>query len=563
MQIQRFSFSQPISIKITFLVLFALTAVLAVVLQSGSANLGLGVYKDVRNVFRTSAVAPTTAPGQKVPEVALEAVDTTLGQYRPTGSVLGQQNQKKTISTAAALVVTNTPCDIVLDFVQQSAQGTAFQYQLSVLNKGNGVCDEASLTIHYGDGERYVSASPTASVGGYYWKLGALGSAEQRVILLNTTNTTASVGATEGCATAHNGSDSCMTARVGTVPTPVTTITPVPTPTPTPTMTPTPTPTATPTPRATPTPVPSATPVVQTSAVRPVSQNKTYGVWVWDDVSGMSDVAMTSIVEKASQAKFDTIYLTIDKYLELQATTNSATRAVLVGAYGDSLAQFIAKANAKGIAVYAEAGWKDWAESGKRGKAISILNYVASFNAARNTKFAGVQYDIEPYLLSTYEKNKATVLANYVNHVAEIVAANQALGLTLEFVIPHFYDCAQKWTPNITYGGKSDCTFNHLLTILDKSPNSTISIMAYRNFADGNNGVTKLVSEELKQALGRPTKIIIAQETGDVDPAYVTYHATSKQYMFSEIAKVLNSVGSMNSFAGIAMHYIDPFTELE
>nr|MBP9686958.1 hypothetical protein [Candidatus Doudnabacteria bacterium] len=302
--------------------------------------------------------------------------------------------------------------------------------------------------------------------------------------------------------------------------------------------------------------------VPNTSGIRPVAPEKFYGVWVWDDVYKMSEANISTIVNKAAAGGFDTVYLTVDKYLELNAITNTTSRTTALNSYADSLSKFISLANAKGMQVYAEAGWKDWAESGKRTKSISILQYVQSFNTARQTKFAGVQYDIEPYLLSTYERNKATVLTNFVNHVGDIVAANQTISLPLEFVIPHFYDCAQKWTPNISYGGKSDCTFNHLLTILDRSPNSTISIMAYRNFALGDNGVVKLVQEELKQAMGRPTKIVVAQETGDVDPSYVTYFGTGKSYLYGEFAKIVNSVGSMSSFGGIAVHYIDPFSAL-
>lgn len=513
--------------------------------------------------------ALTGSPVSARPTMPEEQVDVALGERQlATGTVLGSNSmrtQANAVVVAPTYGLTSLPCDIVFDFILSDSAGGQLSYDLYVTNKGAGVCDDASLTLYYSGGERFVTASP-APQSGYYWKLGDMASGEQRFISLTTTGAASLPTGTEGCATAHNGSDSCTTAiqTVASAPAPTPTPKPTVTPTPTPsaTATPTPLPTNTPTPTPTPIPTPTQSQTTNTNGTRPVASGKFYGVWVWDDVYKMSDANITAIVNKAAQGNFDTVYLTIDKYLELSAITNTASRTAALASYADSLAKFISLANGKGMQVYAEAGWKDWAESGKRGKAISILQYVQSFNASRSVKFAGVQYDIEPYLLSTYERNKATVLTNYINHVAEIVSANASGKTPLEFVIPHFYDCAQKWTPNITYAGKSDCTFNHLLSLLDKSPNSTISVMAYRNFSDGDNGVVKLVQEELKQAQGRPTKIVVAQETGDVDPGYVTYFGTSKAYMYSEFAKIVGAVGGMSSFGGMAVHYIDPFTAL-
>lgn len=492
-----------------------------------------------------TASLPTSAAVR--PTVAMEQVDTHLGQRQViTGTVLGGTiSTQAVVSLAPAYAVTTLTCDIVFDFKLTDAVSGQVSYEMYVTNRGSGLCDDASLTLYYSNGERFLSATP-APQSGYYWRLGDMNSSEQRAITLTTVGAAVVPSNTEGCATAHNGSDSCTTAiQVAAIP--VSTPTPIPTPT------------ATPIPTSAPTPTQIAP---NTSDLRPVAQDKFYGTWVWDDVYKMSDANILVIVNKVAAGGFDTIYLTVDKYLELNAISNKASRTTALNSYADSLSKFISLANTKGIRVYAEAGWKDWAENGKRAKAISILQYVQNFNAGRPEKFAGVQYDIEPYLLSTYERNKASVLTNFVTHVAEIVAANQSVKLPLEFVIPHFYDCMQKWTPNITYNGKSDCTFNHLLAIVDKSPKSTISIMAYRNFADGDNSVLKLVQEELKQSLGRSTKIVIAQETGDVDPGYVTYFGTGKSYMYSEFAKIVTALGDLDSFGGMAVHYIDPFTAL-
>jgi hypothetical protein len=488
----------------------------------------------------------------------LPAQSKKSGATEVTGGATGSASLAQTIASSGNRItypVSTIPCDVVFDFLLTGTSGAQANYDLVVTNRGYSACNSATLTLYYGDGEEYVSSSPSASSGGYYWRLGNMPSSDQEIVRLTTQGAATLPSSTEGCATARNGSDSCSTARnAGSV-----NETPSPTPTPTPSTVPTPTPTSAPIPTATPLPTPTPTPP---TGPRPVPAGDIYGTWVWDDVSSVTDAKMQSIVDNAATGGFTVIYLTVDKYIELNALTAGVTKTAQINAYNAALVKFITLANSKGIAVMAEAGWKDWVTGTYRTKPITILNFVASFNNTQAARFSGVQFDIEPYLLSTYEKNKASVLTSFVTLVGEIVNANKSLGLTLEFVIPHFYDCLQNWTPKITYNGKTDCTFNHLLTLLDQSPNSTISIMAYRNFAIGDNGVIAISQEEVSQAAGHPTKVVIAQETGNVDPDYVTYFGTSKSYLFGELAKVVNKFGSWDGFGGIAIHYLDPYTIL-
>ena len=227
---------------------------------------------------------------------------------------------------------------------------------------------------------------------------------------------------------------------------------------------------------------------------------------------------------------------------------------------------FVRIASSEGVSVDVVAGDKDWAKPAQRWKANALLKFAKDYNSAYpSSRLRGFQFDVEPYLLPEYEGNKAPVLLDFVSFVDEMAISSLNSGLRLSFVIPHFYDKDQKWTPSIAYNGRTEYTFTHILNILSKVPDSNILIMAYRNFAEGDNGVIMLSKPELDEAsmmIVGNTKIIIAQETGDVSPNYVTYFGTSLSYMNGELTKINSTFSASSAFGGLATHHIVPFFDL-
>ncbi|OHB08431.1 MAG: hypothetical protein A3I19_00100 [Candidatus Zambryskibacteria bacterium RIFCSPLOWO2_02_FULL_38_13] len=119
-------------------------------------------------------------------------------------------------------------------------------------------------------------------------------------------------------------------------------------------------------------------------------------------------------------------------------------------------------------------------------------------------------------------------------------------------------------TQKFTYDGEKDYAFKHLLNVLDKRPNGSIIIMSYRNLAIGDDSTVEISSNEMRTAKSGAykTKIIIAQETGDVPPPYITFHSTSKKYLFSQIEKINTTFDSYPNFGGVAIHYANAFLAL-
>ena len=302
-----------------------------------------------------------------------------------------------------------------------------------------------------------------------------------------------------------------------------------------------------------------------TSSVKKEDDIKEYGSWIWTPIMKITPEYTESILSDAKADGVNTIYLSIDSYLDIFVMKKGGERENQKKIFSKKLEYFIKSANKKGIVVDAEAGWRNWAEDGNEYKGFAIVNYVKNFNATHQNKFRGFQYDVEPYLLDSYEKNKVGVLKNFIELVDQTEYFLGESILHFSVVIPDFYDKKDGLTPKFSYNGKKDFAFGHLLNVLDRRANSSIIIMSYRNFAKGKDGTIEISDNEMRTAKSGAyqTKIIIAQETGDVPPPYITFHNTSKNYLFKEIEKINSAFVAYSNFGGIAIHYANAFLALK
>ncbi len=423
-----------------------------------------------------------------------------------------------------------------------------------VKNNGTGICRNVSYSLFYGDNESYVSSSVVSRSNNYYWYVGTLRGRKSVTMDLTTRHMSSSPTTeitTEGCASADTAQDSCgvSTVRVVSAGTSAPVVVPVVVPT-------------------KPVVLPPATSPLPTTPTTPVPglTKKEQGMWVWDFPKDMNTPAAKLELKELATHGFNVLYITIDDYLDIAVLPEGPTKESLQAEYFASLSLFVKQANSLGMVVDAEGGARDWAESSKRWKGFALIDAMKEYNQAYPTaKLRGFQYDVEPYLLPTYETNKAGVLTEYVTFIDQSVTRLKGSDLKFSIAIPHFYDDAQAWTPTITYGGKTMHTYNHLLTILEKKPGSMILIMAYRNFFEGANGTREISEVEIKEAAqgNYSTDIIVAQETGNVDPAFVTFYGLTKAALFGDISKINSAFNSYSSYGGTAVHYIDSFLDLK
>ncbi len=296
-----------------------------------------------------------------------------------------------------------------------------------------------------------------------------------------------------------------------------------------------------------------------------VLKDKEYekGTWLWTPIPQLTEKYSDSIISGAVKYGIKNIYLSIDSYLDIYIMPDGDEKIAKRAEFDKKIEYFIKKANDNGITVDAEAGWRNWAEDGNTYKALATLNYALKFNKEHTVKFRGFQYDVEPYLLDEYKENKAKILKNFLNLVNQTVSMLNNKDLELTVVIPEFYDGSNGETPKFLYNGKSKYASEHLLSILDRREGSKVIIMSYRNFTKGIDGSIDISKDEINSANEHKTKIIIAQETGDVEPPYITFHNTNKKYFNRQKTELDKAFMRDKSYGVVAIHYINAFLDLK
>lgn len=300
------------------------------------------------------------------------------------------------------------------------------------------------------------------------------------------------------------------------------------------------------------------------SLVPQTKEETEVGSWVWTPNKYLTKSYVDQIISGAKANGINVIYLAIDSYLEIFEMPKGEERNTAKKRFDDNTEYFIKKANSEGIQVDAMAGWQNWSEPGNEYKGIAIINYVKSWNERNEYKFRGFQYDVEPYLLPKYKENPEEVLRNFVSFIDNSEKFLGESGLKFSVVVPDYYDEGDGMTPKFKYAGSNNFAFKHLLNILDRREDSSLILMSYRNFAEGPDGSIEVSRNEINTGLkGRhTTKIIVAQETGDFPPPYITFHNTSKKYFDEETAKIEAAFGKYRNFGGISIHFMNSFLAL-
>lgn len=450
--------------------------------------------------------------------------------------------------------VSKTGCGLHLSVVPRSKtvtpQGTII-YDLTLTNAGTIVCKNTSISVYYNENESFVSATPPPTANNYYFYVGDLapGAVFKTTIITRHISNNSPQISNEVCATADNVNDACVDNLIlidDNAPQNQTAAA------------------AVEKPRTSDTVSVSINADIGLLVENP--ENKEVGIWEWNSPLQMTSAYQNQVLSLLKKYGFNTIYITIDDYLKIAALTDPAKKVAEKDAYFTHLAAFVGIAKAKGFSVDVEGGWKDWSFPENRYKGYALIDFVEEYNRLYpNLKVRGLQYDVEPYLLPGYDENRGPILTEYLEFLDESVKRMQKVDAEFSVVVPHFYHSVKQWTPAVTYGGKTAYPYTHILNILSRKSGSKILVMAYRNFFEGEDGIQEIATPNLTEASrgNYPVKVIVAQETGNVDPDYVTFHRKTKKDLSRTLSAITNTYKGETSFGGVAVNYVDPFFQLK
>ena len=290
---------------------------------------------------------------------------------------------------------------------------------------------------------------------------------------------------------------------------------------------------------------------------RDIASRYEYGIWLWKSPLDLNKEECETILSKLRVNKFNRVYITTDDFLTIKKDQKME--------YFDKLYHFVKVAKKNNIIVDVVVGDTSWAKPEFRHKACQFIEMVVKYNSMHpDAKLNRLQYDIEPYLLDKYNKNKKKYLTDliaFTNTVSNHLKKHPDIGLSI--VIPHFYDNNQDWTPKILYNGIYKSTFEHINLILRKINNSTLIIMAYRNYFFGKNGVNDIIQVEFNMISEQKNpKLIVAQETTKTFPRYTSFYGHSQSELFRQLNIIYSNFGKLPSFGGIAIHSFDGYFNL-
>lgn len=210
---------------------------------------------------------------------------------------------------------------------------------------------------------------------------------------------------------------------------------------------------------------------------------------------------------------------------------------------------FIERASQQKIKIHALDGAPTWATQKGSAQYEPLINWLRNYqlSSIEDQRFAGIHTDVEPYLLSEWNTSRQKTILYYQNSVMAFQDLAQELNISYAADIPFWFD--EIAFQNKTYG-------KGLLSNWVQANTDIVTIMAYRNFAVGPNGVIELSSEEINTGTNLGKKVIIGVETGySEEGSHLSFYNKGQAVMDAELTKVNDAFSEFTSYHGVAIHH--------
>jgi hypothetical protein len=247
------------------------------------------------------------------------------------------------------------------------------------------------------------------------------------------------------------------------------------------------------------------------------------GLWVWNTYS-LTDSAdpgeLDSFFGFCAAHHINQVYLSVE-FLKPSADASPLSEFK----NPEGLRTFLSRAHALGMKVEALAGTPEWAAREHHAEARAVIDSVAAFNQKSGSaeRFDGIHFDVEPYSLVGYADPafRPQLLKQFLELVEECKdRAHSEGGLTFSCDVPAWF-----YTDNpsarlellVDFHGTVKTVGEHLTDLLD-----SVTIMDYRNEADGAGGIILSGIPSLKYAAAQGKKIQVGLETS-VEPDRTIY----------------------------------------
>lgn len=214
------------------------------------------------------------------------------------------------------------------------------------------------------------------------------------------------------------------------------------------------------------------------------------------------------------------------------------------GVTKESYRSFVSAATAAGIEVHALNGQPEWALREHREEAEAFLEWVITYNreVLPEEQFAGVQLDVEPYLLSDWQKDRSAVVEQWMEGIRVWTEAAEYNQLQIGAAVPF-------WLDQIDHPGRSA-----QLPLGDWMVDQFdyLAVMAYR---DAAGHIYEISQTTLSEADRQQKKVWVGVELGESKEGPGVSFAEQPLASLTREMGRLEELGSKHdSFAGVAVH---------
>lgn len=260
------------------------------------------------------------------------------------------------------------------------------------------------------------------------------------------------------------------------------------------------------------------------AAVVDGSRELKLATWVWSAEPVLDHRARGDMLQFLARQRANTLYVQLSPRYEREA-------------FG-ALTELMRAAQRESVQVRWVDGAPEWALPGQHGGALAAISRAHRLNqrlvAAGLPRVGAVLFDVEPYMHRDWGHARARVLAGFDALAERTRAASRAADLELWWTLPFwFLERASAQSRNLMR--QSD----------------GIVVMAYRDRAEQVARVSRAWLSAA-EAGGKP--IVIAIETGCIQPNYISFCGASPQTLAAALGEIRTELGSSPAFVGVAVH---------
>ena len=274
-------------------------------------------------------------------------------------------------------------------------------------------------------------------------------------------------------------------------------------------------------------------------------------IWVWEEETFrlLDDPSWRDeVLARLGNDGFNTLYLYADAWNERASITDE--RALYE--------ELIRTARKKGFRVEAllgsaHLGTNRYVLPDKRDAARAMIERVISYNqlVPEYARFDAIHLDIEPYTLPEWKTDRTAVIEHFVDAAREWRQLAHRDGTRTEIgaAIPFWFDGVKR---------KNESLLIALLEAFDY-----VALMAYRDKAEGRDGIIEHSRYEVAAAgrLGR--NVVIGVDTGRSSVDKLTFAEEGRDAMERELAKVRAEFLGHDGYAGLAVHHLESYLLLD